>query len=863
MLPLAANPIGIDLTPGQTPAPDLTLCDREPITFLEEIQGFGFLLAMANDWSIVRASANLQKVLGLDPGKALRQRLDRLLGADAIRAIRLSMASLTAVGSQRIFGVELLPGRGLFDLNLHLSGDLMVVEGERANGDPAETVAMVRAMMGRLARAATVEDFHQDAARQLRGLVGFDRVMIYRFRADGAGEVIAESIDSGVDSFLGLNYPASDIPRQARTLYLRNPFRIIADAGAVPVGLLPPVGATVAPLDLSLAITRSISPVHMEYLRNMGVGASLSLSIVVDGQLWGLMACHNLGPRLPGFPQRTAAELFAAMYSLGLESRLHQAEALEEQRARELADRLMTAIAGNDALLTDAQWLADMTNGMIASDGIAIVHGDEVVSAGTTPGRAEILALSRLLDSTSPSRVFDTDHLAGLHAPAAASGRAAGVLSIPISRTPRDYILLFRRELLQAIKWGGDPTKRLETTPDGLRLSPRKSFAAFAETVRGRSLAFNPRDRRIGEAVRVAMIEIVLRLTETNMEERRRAGERQDLLIAELNHRVRNILALIRSLVNNTQAGNGGIEGYVESLGGRVQALARAHDQLTQQNWAPCPLRTVFEDEIAAHSGSRGRIVLEGDAVMLTAPAVTTLSLVMHELVTNAIKYGALSVGGTVTVQAARLPGEGLRLRWRERGGPAVQAPTRRGFGTTLIERMVPFDLQGSAELRFAVGGLEAEFMVPENYLSSGPASLAAGAPASPGAVTAGDQPLAGLHVLLLEDSIIIAMEADLLLRKLGAVEVRMISSIAKAQAALAARRPDFAMLDIGIGNTTSLGFALEVRRAGVPFIFATGYGEAMPLDAELGSPVIVQKPYNLAGLAAAARQTLGLQAAH
>ena len=851
---------------GQTTEPDLTLCDREPITLLEHVQGFGFLLAMANDWSIVRASANLGEVLGLDPAKALGQRLDRTLSAQAVKTLRRSMASLTSLGNQRIFGVELLPGRGLFDINLHLAGDLMVVEGEPANGDPAETVAMVRAMMARLARAATVEDFHQDAARQLRGLVGFDRVMIYRFRPDGAGEVIAESIDSGVDSFLGLHYPASDIPRQARALYLRNPFRIIADVGATPVALLPTTRATVAPLDLSLAITRSISPVHLEYLRNMGVGASLSLSIVVDGQLWGLMACHHLGPRLPGFPQRTAAELFAAMYSMGLDSRLHQADGLEETRARELADRLMTAIAGNDSLLMDAQWLADMTNGMIASDGIAIVRADEVSSSGATPGRTEILALSRMLDSASPSRVFDTDHLAGLHGSAAASGRAAGVLSIPISRTPRDYILLFRRELLQSVRWGGDPAKAAENTPGGaaggMRLSPRKSFAAFAETVVGRSLAFSPRDRRIGEAVRVAMIEIVLRLTESNVDERRLAAERQDLLIAELNHRVRNILALIRSLVNNTQTANVDIESYVASLGGRVQALARAHDRLTQQNWEPCPLRVVFEDEIAAHSDSRGRIVLEGDEVMLTAPAISTLSLVVHELVTNAIKYGALSVGGTVQVQAARLPGEGLRLRWRERGGPAVQAPMRRGFGSAMIERMVPFDLQGTAEVRFALGGLEAEFTVPETYVSGGPASPAAAPLPGLCTVPAGDQPLAGMNVLLLEDSVIIAMDADRLLRKLGAAEVRMVGSIGKAQAALVALRPDFAMLDIGIGNTTSLGFALELCRAGVPFIFATGYGEAMPLDAELRSPVIVQKPYDRAGLAAAVRQTLRLRAA-
>jgi len=310
--------------------------------------------------------------------------------------------------------------------------------------------------------------------------------------------------------------------------------------------------------------------------------------------------------------------------------------------------------------------------------------------------------------------------------------------------------------------------------------------------------------------------------------------------------------------VNNTKAAEGGIESYVASLGGRVQALARAHDRLTQRNLDPGPLREVFDDEIAAHSDTRGRILLEGDEVMLSAPAISTLSLVVHELVTNAIKYGALSVGGTVHVQATRLQGEGLRLIWRERGGPAVQAPMRRGFGLALIERMVPFDLQGTANLRFAVGGLEAEFFVPETYMSRGPSAVTGAAPAGPSAVTSGDPTLAGMNVLLLEDSVIIAMDMEVMLRMLGAAEVRIVSSIADAQAALVAHQPDFAILDIGIGNTTSLGFALEVRGAGVPFIFASGYGDTVALDAELGGPIVLQKPYNLAGLAAAIRQTLG-----
>ena len=846
--------------------PDLTSCDREPITFLDRIQNFGFLLALSNDWTIVRASANLGDFLDIEAEAAIGMRLDAIISKSAGDDIRNRMAMLYATGSERLFDVGLMKKHKLFDLNLHFVGELLILEGELSNtAAQTEAASMVRAMMSRLSKTANLSAFHRDAARQVRAITGFDRVMIYRFDATGAGEVIAESTGSGIEGFLGLHYPASDIPLQARALYLRNPFRIIADVAAVPVALLPEAKSAGQALDLSCAVTRAVSPVHIEYLGNMGVHASLSVSIIVGGELWGLIACHNLAARLPSFVARTAAELFGSMYSMMLESRLRQSEAVEEQRSRELADRLITAIAGNEKLVADPHWLQDMTRDMIDSDGVAIYSNGDVFRSGMVPPDADVVALARQLNTSSPSKVLVTDRLAELYAPAKAfEARAAGMLSIPISRMPRDYIMLFRCERMQMINWGGDPSKMVEASADGVRLSPRKSFAAFADVVRGKSEPFTGRDQRIGEAVRQAMIEVILRLTEVNSEDRRRAAERQELLIAELNHRVRNILALIRGLVTQTGSQAADISSYVASLGGRIQALARAHDLVTRQSWGPSDIRLLFDDEIAAHAKSAGHVTISGPPVLMHPQAISTLALVIHELMTNSVKYGALSSGGNIDVTVDTIPNGGVVIRWRERGGPAVQAPKRRGFGSVIVERTVPFDLEGTAEVRFVLAGFEADFFIPQQHVfvaesphpsvgTASPEPRLAG-PAEPGDALA---PLAGLDILLVEDSMIIAIDAEYMLRDLGAASVFVASTIAAAEAAADKQRFGFAMLDVNVGTRTSFDFATRLMGDGVPYIFASGYGDQVLQSATQRSAVVVQKPYSLAHVAAAVVQTL------
>jgi light-regulated signal transduction histidine kinase (bacteriophytochrome)/CheY-like chemotaxis protein len=843
---------------------NLTNCDIEPITRLERIQSFGFLLAMTRAWVVVRVSANLEEMLGIEPAAALGSILDSFVDSESLHEIRNRMTGLSAAGGvERLYGVSLIHGRAPFDIAIHYAGELCVLEGEPAGLDSrTDAASLVRKMVARLNSHASLDAFHQDAARQVRSLTGFDRIMIYRFLPDGAGEVIAEIVKPGWESYLGLHYPASDIPLQARALYLRNSFRIIADVSSTTIPLQSRGEAPAEPLDLSLAITRAVSTVHIEYLRNMDVAASLSISIVVEGKLWGLIACHHDLAKLPTFVTRTAAELFGQMYSMTLESRLRLIADNQDRRGRETVAKMMKLIAADQPLLTDTGWLLGALREMIQCDGAAVTIKGAVSTCGATPAAIEIESIAKFLNALSPTEVFVSDNLASLRPQfPPVSTISAGVLCIPISLAAGDYIMLFRREQLQDIRWAGAPGKAA-AIGDDQRISPRKSFAAFCESVRGHSRAFTEPERKVAGEIRAGLMEILLRGSHQNAVEQSLAGGRQEVLIAELNHRVRNVLALIRGLISQTHGEGGDSAKYVESLNGRVHALARAHDRVTRQNWGPAPLNTIFDDEIAAYVPTqRDRFIIVGPRVFLEPQAYSALALIVHELVTNSSKYGALSDSGRVEVTLGVVPDEGLRFKWREIGGPVVTVPTRRGFGSVIIERVVPFDLQGTASVSYFAAGLEAEFFIPERHLASADESEF-GTPVTASALASGeaqtdDRPLAGFNVLILEDNLIVALEAEDLLRSLGAASIVAVSTLAAAAKVRETTAIDFAMLDINLGFENSLGFAASLRASKTPFLFASGYGEQRKAGDSLLAELTVSKPYDREALQSAIALTL------
>lgn len=848
--------------------PALTECDREPIHHIAAIQPFGGLLAVGADGIIAQGSRNAAELLGRTPAAATGLALADWFTPSAIDTLTAAFARAPAQdGAERLFGLDLAGNGRLFDCAVHPSGAMMVIEFEpHAVRDFADHLGLIGPVISQLERLRDPQELCDTAALLVRQMLGYDRVMVYRFHPDESGEVIAEDKRDDLAAFLGLRYPAADIPQQARDLFRRNRFRVIADMGADAVPVEPAVKDNGEPLDLSMSVLRAHSQMHLAYMANMGVAASLTIAIVRNDRLWGMISCHHQTPLLPPFSLRTVAELFSQTFSLMLDRMLVRRTEKLREHARDLHDQLMLELASGTSLAANLPLLEQSIGDLIAHDGMSLLAGGEYRALGTAPSRDEFMALAPALGEGRSGTIFATTALAEqLPLAAGFAERATGALILPLSRSPRDYLVLWRRPVEQVVIWAGDPAKA-QAEP-GTMLEPRASFAAWREIVRGRSAEWSEEECDFAERLRRTLIEVILRMSEEVMRERQRAAEQQDLLIAELNHRVRNILGLIRGLVTQSQHDAMSVAGFAAIIGGRISALASAHDNITRESWSPAPLSLLIESEFAAYLGeNRKRLTITGADVLIRPEAFTVMALVVHELVTNSAKYGSLSAhAGVVAIDLARSAFGDLEIKWREHGGPPVTPPGRRGFGSTIIERSIPHELQGEAELRFRFTGLEADFVIPRRFLAdqsdqiherdqNGHSSAAKPAPtrsqtAADGKAELGVSALAPAkqrpqNILLVEDSMIIAFDTEESLRRLGVADVRVESGVAGALAAIARNQPDFAIIDFNLGVESSAPVAAALRERGIRFVLATGYAE-LTADADImGAEGVLRKPY-------------------
>ncbi len=705
------------------PAINLTNCDQEPIHKLGRVQAYGALLAVNADWTVVQASANLEQIFGVPADSALGKRLDSFIAKDALAQMRDGLATLDVPdNSLRFFNVPLKTKDTSFDVSLHRSGDLLVLEFEpKSARNQRDIMSEVYPHFDRLHRTGGVDDLAQGAALGLQQLTGFDSVMVYKFQPDHSGQVLAEVRRDGEQRYLGLFFPASDVPAQARALYKRSLLRLISDVADTGAAILSSDPGTAEPLDLSLAVTRAVSPIHIEYLRNMGVQASMSVSIMKDGELWGMFACHHDTPRYIDYERRTAVEMFGHIFSYELSRFETEQRAQEEQDFNRLQTKVMAMLADGRPFQDSLRAISADIQTVVPHDGMVLYSNGSYHNIGTTLAEAETHELVQVLDKTEIHDIFATNQLETLHRPARAyADICAGLIAIPISKQPGEYLLLCRRSVTQTVKWAGNPVKPVNVGPNGLRLHPRKSFEAWKETVEWRSAPWEDVTLNAANLLRTVLLEVFLKVTEAANAERARAQEQQQLLIAELNHRVRNILNLMRGLVSQTKVSARNLSDFTSNLDGRIHSLARAHDQLTKERWEPASLRILLDYELDAYAGTRSRrIVVNGPDVQITPEAYTTLALVLHELTTNSVKHGALSnAEGRVTIHIQPTADNGLQLDWVERGGPIVIAPRRRGFGSTIVEHSIPHELGGTAAVQYNPAGLEARFRIPAKYLA-------------------------------------------------------------------------------------------------------------------------------------------------
>ncbi len=483
---------------------DATNCDKEPIHIPGCIQPHGMLLVLNEpELEIIQVSANVAAFLGHPPEALLGQFVASVLEPAEFMSLAMALKDKQLDNDPTFLckiAREACVHAPTMNMVLHRVDGVLVLELEpaRINAESAyiDLMCLLRNSFVFVREEQTLEVFWQRTAESIKNLSGFDRVMIYEFEQNGNGTVTAEAKEPGLGSYLGLHYPASDIPQQARQLYLKNSIRLIPDVNYEPVSLVA-LDSPVAlqPLDMSYVNLRSVSPIHIQYLKNMGVSATMTISIIDGDTLWGLIACHHYSPRYIPFEVQTACSMLGQFVALEYSTRMQQKEHLYQLKLQEMENRFIEFMTHSesfaDGLLDFNPNLSDFINaeGAILYDGSVIVADQKIRTVGMTPPKEALYDLIHWLDSQMNEPIYYTDELSKVYPPALAyKDLAAGLMAVSISSNPSNYVLWFRPERIRTVNWAGDPALSNAKLNPEETLTPRASFALWKETVKLKSL---------------------------------------------------------------------------------------------------------------------------------------------------------------------------------------------------------------------------------------------------------------------------------------------------------------------------------------------------------------------------------------
>ena len=653
-------------------------CDREPIHTPAHIQPHGVLFAFDHACVLTHCSDNARSLLG-----PTVPRLGETLGPDALADFEgfhalVEQASESAADGDVIpHAIEIDSVHGLFDVVAHRTEYGLICEFESRAGaeSPKSNFGFTaHRAMEKLKRQQDIDSLLAIAVQEVRNMTGFDRVMAYRFRHDDSGDVVAEAVVDGLEPFLGRRYPASDIPAQARRLYVLNTLRLIGDVGAVPVPVTraSPLSPSV---DMSYGVLRSVSPVHIEYLTNMGVAASMSVSIVIGGKLWGMLACHHMQPRRVAYVVRMACDVLVQILASNLQGALASQRAAEVDKAAAMRSRVVERVLHADNLIAALTAEADGLCHALKAHGLLLAQGGQVEvhgAIGITAGAALVQWLNDQREDGSNGsnggkgvgRLVHVHSLDGLPEPLQAQLEPwSGLLALPFGEEVQSWLVLLRREQIETIHWGGKPEKEYKVGPLGPRLTPRGSFELWRETVRGKAVPWS--DTEIDSAQK--LLDELMRADAAHMAELRRA---RGQLMAMLGHDLRDPLQSIAdtAVQLGERGGDGLISQSLHSSSSRMQRLVTQVLDMSRMHGGvglsfqkqPVDLVKLLEGVLAenrrAHPGMEILPIMP--RVLVAQADGERIAQVVGKLLSNASRYG--------------LPGEPVLVELSEREGMVV-----------------------------------------------------------------------------------------------------------------------------------------------------------------------------------------------
>lgn len=658
-------------------------CEKEPIHIPGAIQPFGVLLNVDPlRWMICNASVNCREAFGIPAAELVGRSFAELVDAAQLQELQHYLAQ-DNVRDQTPFPVRLeLPAASGFqhcELTAHTHNDCLIIELEpykETGVDPLAFHRKIREAVQALQATGTVQQMCDEAVRRVREITGFDRVMLYQFTEDWHGKVIAEVRAPQMDSFLGHHFPASDIPAQARAVFLQNWLRTVPDVDYAPAGLYPGTDPhTGAPLDLGRSMLRSVSPIHIEYLRNMGVGATLTVSLIDDGKLWGLIACHHATPRLLDSDSRLGAKMIGQLVSAQLQLKQSLEDLHYRARLRQVHQRLLSYMEQEEDLV---QGLVNYTPSMLdlaAADGAAaaVYHDNKWTIIGRTPSVAQIEELVTWLSTQHAGQSLYCTNRLGSHFPPAQAYKdvASGLLAISIPKSERNYILWFRPEVATTVTWAGNPDKAVVQQGGQVRLHPRASFRSWQEVVEGVALQWKKVEVEAVAELRGSILALDLQrefrkeqLARANAE---RMSREMENMVHIVTHDLRTPLAVVRMSLELMQHAAGSDPQASEALLHRSLRATEAIERLASdvldmaksdaQAWVLKPKSEKAEYlvreavDMAAPLARKKHVQLH---VRLDAPDACVLcerariERVFGNLIGNALKF--TPAGGDITV---------------------------------------------------------------------------------------------------------------------------------------------------------------------------------------------------------------------
>ncbi len=539
---------------------DLTNCDREAIHIPGQIQPHGVLLVLEEpSLRILQASSNTEQLWGITAQSLIGQYLDFLLIAEDLSNLKSSLKEDNIeVYNPWLLKLELGKKHFAYESSLHRYQGALILELEPLTLYNRKSASgfyqLVKTALATIRQANNLSEATELLAQEVKKITGYDRVMVYRFEPDDSGVVVAEDKKAGLEPYLHLHYPASDIPKQARKLYYENWLRLIVDVSYEPANIIPAHNPlTSEPLDLSRSVLRSVSPLHREYLQNMGVYSSCSISLINEQKLWGLIACHHYTPKYVDYETRKACEFIGQLMSAALVKKQQEDFLVYQQQIKSLQQkfRKITTNKNNsqhEILTASDQSLLELVD----AKGAAILLEGKLTLLGQTPSREQVSNLITWLKESSRPEMFFTNHLSQDYPPATAFvEQACGLLAISLSVKQISYhVLWFRPQYIQIVNWAGNPKKSVTIDEQGgINLLPRKSFALWTETVKNKSLPWQQIELDAAQEFRNTLLLAALQSSQEALEktaqEAEIANKAKTQFLAKMSHELRTPLNAI------------------------------------------------------------------------------------------------------------------------------------------------------------------------------------------------------------------------------------------------------------------------------------------------------------------------------